>query len=533
MTSTHTIRRRSAPTAALVVAITAAAALALPAARASAAGQPPPEWAANAGAWPAHNYDLANTRATTQTPINSQTVSRLKVKWTFAFKGASGFGAFASTPISLNGTVYLQDLNSNVYALDRTTGQVKWQHLFNKPSVGPNGVAFGDGRIYGATSTDAFALDAQTGTTLWTRKLTRNTHEGVDMTPQVFDGTVLLSTVPGNISNFYAGHGDGIVWALDAATGQVKWKFNTISDGAKLFGNPEINSGGGLWYPPSVDSQGRVFISVANPAPLYGTKKFPNGSSRPGPNLYTNSLVALDGQTGKRLWFQQAVPHDVRDYDLMIPAIVATLPIGGVDTEVVMVAGKMGKAFAYRADNGRRLWTHSRRPAPQRHRTADAQGRDDLPRRLRRGRDADGLRRRQAVRAVARPRHPGERERPGDLDQRERERLQERSRWADRHRRSHRRGGLAAQAAVDGLRGGHGRQRRRLHQRLRRHDVRLRHPGPARRCGVRRRPPGSTPSPPIDGDTLLVGSAAAGFTKKPNSSSSPTRSRKQPRKEQP
>jgi alcohol dehydrogenase (cytochrome c) len=187
--------------------------------------------------------------------------------------------------------------------------------------------------------------------------LTRNAHEGVDMTPQVFDGTVLLSTVPGNISNFYAGNGDGIVWALDAATGQVKWKFNTISDGAKLFGNPKINSGGGLWYPPAVDSTGRVFISVANPAPLYGTKKFPNGSSRPGPNLYTNSLVALDGQTGKRLWFQQAVPHDVRDYDLMIPAIVTTLPIGGVGTEVVMVAGKMGKAFAYRADNGRRLWT--------------------------------------------------------------------------------------------------------------------------------------------------------------------------------
>src|SRR3954454_17745332 len=97
-----------------------------------AVGQPPPEWAANAGAWPSHNYDLSNTRATTQSPINSQTVSKLKVKWTFAFKGASAFGAFASTPISLNGTVYLQDLNSNVFALDRTTGRVKWQHSFDK-----------------------------------------------------------------------------------------------------------------------------------------------------------------------------------------------------------------------------------------------------------------------------------------------------------------------------------------------------------------------------------------------------------------
>jgi len=226
-------------------------------------GVPPPEWAENANAWPAHNYDLSNTRATTQTPINSQPVSKLKVKWRFAFKGASGFGAFASTPIDVNGTVYLQDLTSNVYALGRSTGKVKWQHAFNKPSVGPNGIAYGYGHIYGATGTNAFALDPQTGKLLWSRKLVRNNNEGIDMTPQLFDNTVLVSTVPGNVSSFYKGNGDGIVWALDAATGKPKWKFNTIADGAKLFGNPKINSGGGLWYPPSVDNQGRVFISVA------------------------------------------------------------------------------------------------------------------------------------------------------------------------------------------------------------------------------------------------------------------------------
>jgi outer membrane protein assembly factor BamB len=327
---------------------------------ASAVGQPPPEWAANAGAWPAHNHDLANTRATTQSPINSQTVSRLKVKWRFPFKGAGTFGVFSSTPISLNGTVYLQDLNSNVFALDRSTGKVKWEHAFNQPSVGPNGVAFGNGRLYGATETSAFALDPQTGKLLWTsQKLIRNSNEGIDMTPQLYDGTVLISTIPGNTKSFYKGNGDGIVWALDAATGKPKWTFNTVADGAKLFGNPKVNSGGGLWYPPAVDGQGRVFVSVANPGPLYGTKKFPNGSSRPGPDLYTSSLVALDGQTGKRLWVRQTVPHDVRDYDLQIPAILATLPIGGVQTEVALVAGKMGKVFAYRADDGKHLWTRS------------------------------------------------------------------------------------------------------------------------------------------------------------------------------
>jgi outer membrane protein assembly factor BamB len=360
--SSRQARRRIRPALAvagalLVLAVSAAVGLAASTRGVSGVGQAPPEWAANAGSWPAHNYDLANTRATTRTAINSANVSSLKVKWRFPLKGVSAFGAFASTPIVLDGTVYFQDLNSNVYAVDRNTGKLRWRHLFNKPSIGPNGIAYGWGRIYGATETNAFALDGKTGNLLWSRRLIRNGREGIDMAPQLYDNTVLFSTVPGNVNAFYEGGALGVVWALDAATGKPKWKFNTISDGARLWGNPRVNSGGGLWYPPAVDSQGRVFLSVANPAPFPGTKRYPNGSSRPGPNLYTDSLVALDGQTGKLLWYRQALPHDLRDYDLQIPAVVTQVPVHGVQTEVVLVAGKMGKVFAYRAGDGALLRT--------------------------------------------------------------------------------------------------------------------------------------------------------------------------------
>jgi len=326
---------------------------------AGAVGQPPPEWAANAGAWPAHNYNLSNTRSTTQTPINSQTVSKLKVKWRFKLPYIGQFGAYTSNPIVLNGVVYIEDPDSNVYALNRQTGAVMWKHLYKSvtPSGGPNGLALGYGLLFGATEGAAFALNPKNGAQMWMHKLIGNKFEGIDMTPQLYDGKVLISTIPGSSSNFYQGGAFGTVYSLNAKTGKTIWSFQTVKGGAKLFGNPKVNSGGGLWYPPSVDGQGRVFLSVANPAPLYGTPKFPNGSSRPGPDLYTDSLVALDGQTGKLLWFRQVIPHDLRDYDLQVDAITATVPIKGVQTEVELVAGKMGKVYAYRADNGQHLWT--------------------------------------------------------------------------------------------------------------------------------------------------------------------------------
>ena len=347
-----------APLVALVAAV-GGAATSLAAPGDEGAGAPPPELTAFASQWPAHNLDLANTRATTASAIDAANVAQLKPKWRLKLTGTGAFGAFSSTPIVLGDTVYLQDLSSDVYAINRASGVLRWKHRFKSPSIGPNGVAYGYGKLFGATETSAFALDPSDGHVLWSRKLTRNAKEGIDMTPVVYNGTVLVSTIPGNAKSFYAGNGDGIVWDLDAARGKTKWKFNTLATGGKLWGNPKVNSGGGLWYPPAVDSKGRVFLSVANPAPLYGTKKYPNGSSRPGKNLYTDSVVALNGQTGKLLWYQQIFPHDVRDYDVMIPAIVTTANLKGTETEVVLGATKGGKAFAFRADNGKRLWTLS------------------------------------------------------------------------------------------------------------------------------------------------------------------------------
>jgi outer membrane protein assembly factor BamB len=178
---------------------------AAPQSHAATVGNAPPEWAANTDAWPAHNYDLSNTRATTNTDINATNVSKLKPLWRFKLPYIGEFGAYASNPIVLDGVVYIEDPDSNVYALNQQTGKVMWKHLYKSPtpSGGPNGLALGYGLLFGATEGSAFALNPKTGKQLWMHKLTDNKNEGIDMAPQLYDGKVLISTIPGSATNFY------------------------------------------------------------------------------------------------------------------------------------------------------------------------------------------------------------------------------------------------------------------------------------------------------------------------------------------
>ena len=267
---------------------------------------------------PAPNYDWGNTRNVQGSNISSENVSELAEAWTVPITGAGTFGNYASTPIVLDGVVFTQDLTSNVKAIDLESGEVLWEKKYDSPSTGPNGVAVADGRVYGATQDSAFALDAASGDELWKVKLTRNKKEGIDMAPGVNGDLVYVSTVPGNPDGFYTGNGQGVVHALNAETGEKAWQFDTVPE--DLWGNKEVNSGGGLWHPPAFDDQGAMYFDVANPAPFLGTKELPWATSRPGNNEHTNSLVKLDAATGEEKWKNQVLPHDLYDWDLHLLA---------------------------------------------------------------------------------------------------------------------------------------------------------------------------------------------------------------------
>ncbi len=297
------------------------------------------------------NTDTSNTRYVGG-PIDSANVSQLGVAWTLPLTAKSEYGSYSSAPIVANGVVYSQDLESNVQAVSLKTGKVIWTKTFNSPDQGPNGLVVQGGRVFGATTNAAFALNEKTGEQLWSVTLARNEHEGIDMAPGYHEGIVYVSTVPGSTTQFYEGEGVGVLWALQASTGKKLWHFNTVPEDLWSSEHIDINSGGGLWYSPAFDEQGNMYIGTGNPAPFPGTSQYPWGSSRPGPDLYTDSIVKLNATTGKLEWYYQLTPHDLYDHDLQDPPILAS--VGG--RKVVIAAGKAGIVIALDAETGKLLW---------------------------------------------------------------------------------------------------------------------------------------------------------------------------------
>ena len=353
------------------------------------------------------------------------------------------------------------------------------------------------------------------------------------MTPQLFDNTVLISTVPGQHLELLQGQRRRHRLGARRRDRQAEVEVQHHLRRRQALRQPEDQQRRRSLV-PAAGRQPAGASSSPSPTRRRCTGRrssrtapaAPARISTPTRSSPSTARPASGCGSGRR------VRHDVRDYDLMIPAIVTTLPI--------QRRRHRGRARRRQDGQGVRLPRRQRQAAVdalRRQAPATTPGRcrarsiDDLPRRLRRGRDADGASptagsscrgstwRIRASATGLRTRSPGH------------ERLHEGPRRPDRHRRRHRRGGLAAQAAVDGLRCGHRRERRRLHQRLRGHALRLRHPDrqdaldgedarrdqllPRRRRRHAARRRRGTPGSP----------------RSRSSSSSPTRSRKQPAKE--
>ncbi len=334
----------------------------VPAAGSGTAFDIPPEVAGHAAEWPLANHDYANTRAAEGSTITAANVASLGLAWTSPLKGTSEWGGGTGNPIVSDGIVYFQDMGANTYAVDLKTGQLLWETQYKNQIFGPSGPGIGYGRVFIVSRIDRYsALDIQTGREVW-QHVTGTQNPTGAFQPYVFDRQVYVtmqaaSSGRGEITfDSYKGGSSGVAFLLDPETGQPGWRWQAVEEG--FWGRPDVNSGGGLWFPPAIDTErGVTYWGTGNPSPVPGLKGLPNGASRPGPNLYTNSLVALDHRTGELLWYNQVKPHDLFNLDFQVSPMLATVNIGGSEQPIVIGSGKLGAVYGFDRDTGETLWS--------------------------------------------------------------------------------------------------------------------------------------------------------------------------------
>jgi alcohol dehydrogenase (cytochrome c) len=326
-----------------------------------------------ASTWSRPNANIYNTRAVTS-KIDASNVSQLRQAWTLPITAkltptqvpiaTSEYAA--NTPIfGPNGTVYFQDIDYSVYAINSTTGKLEWKRPYGLASEGPNGVTLVDGVIYGTTPTFAFALQASTGKQLWrSRQLiptvaqaeaslklappwkdsnlagVKPNGQGLNDPPQVANGKVFVST-SGDATGGHA-------YALNAKTGKVLWSFveTKVPSTRGLGGSLGT---GGSWGAPAVAPNGTVYLGTGN-----GYQAATSAIKHPAQLLYDDSTVALDPNTGAVKWYYQATPDDFYDWDMQISPIYVPSGVHGEPT--VLDGSKDGQVYAMNANTGRLFW---------------------------------------------------------------------------------------------------------------------------------------------------------------------------------
>jgi len=272
--------------------------------------------------WVTYNGPLGGDRYSPLTQITVANVGQLKQRCAFDAPEAVNF---QSGIVAVNGVLYFTLFN-HTYAVDATTCQQKWTHVRPEPDtflMVNRGVAYSDGRLFrGTGDAHVLAIDAADGQQLWDVSIgDPKKGESVPMAPIASNGLVFVGNAGGD--NFGV---IGRIYALDAASGTVVWQFNTVPDsGPALATWPKASpknppSGGATWTSYALDeSNGILYVPAGNPAPDFAH------ALRPGENLYTNALLALDAKTGRLLAYVQPLKGDYHDWDLATaPALITT-----------------------------------------------------------------------------------------------------------------------------------------------------------------------------------------------------------------
>ena len=331
------------------------------------------------------NGNYSQTRYHPATQINLENVGDLRPAWIFQTEIVD---TMETSPIVVNGVMYVTTSFNHVYALNAETGEQLWHHKHKMGPIttyccGPNnrGVAvYGDMVYMGTLDAKLVALDAANGSVVWESQIADpELGYSETMAPSAVDGKILIGTNGGEYGI------RGFVKAFDATSGDLLWTFHTTPENSvgvwathdatgrdmlrdikaekkalKKLGDPYKTLGGGVWQNPSVDAANdRIYFVAGNPSPDL------DGSIRPGDNLYTNSLISTTLSTGEYVCHFQYIAHDVWDLDAVSPTVITdVVDNNGNVVKGILHGGKTGHIYVHNADDCS-LIRHSEAMVPQ------------------------------------------------------------------------------------------------------------------------------------------------------------------------
>lgn len=316
-----------------------------------------PDRIENAGAepenWLTYSGSYSSWRHSGLDEVTTENVTDLRLAWVLQMDTAEPF--VETTPIVVDGAMFLTTPDGNVIAADTRTGNILWRYHSATPADVPvccgfnnRGVAVVRDRvIIGTLDTRVVALDARTGEVRW-QTTAADYRKGYSMTgaPLAVGDKVIVGMAGGDYAT------RGFLDAYDVATGKRVWRFYTIpapgEPGSETWGNDAWKTGGGAtWVTGSYDPELRlVYWGVGNPAPDFF------GDARPGDNLYTNSVVALDVDTGKLRWHFQFTPHDEHDWDANQIPVLVDREFGGERRRLMLWGNRNGFYYVLDRETG-------------------------------------------------------------------------------------------------------------------------------------------------------------------------------------
>ena len=309
------------------------------------ADQEPQNWLTYSGTTLSHRHSLLNQ-------INAANVKNLELQWIYQ---ARSLEKFEATALVVDGVMYTVQAPNDVIALDAATGRVFWifSHApepWTKPCCGHvnRGLAIlGDTLFMATIDAHLIAIDAKNGRPLWdTTVADAKSGYALTLAPLVVKDKVIVGTAGGDYGI------RGFIAAYDVHTGKEVWRFYTIPEpGGSSWGGDSWQEGGGpVWITGSYDPALNLsYWGTGNPSPDY------DGDSRPGDNLYTDSVVALDPDTGKLKWYYQFSPHDEFDWDSTQVPVLADLNLSGSAAKVMLWANRNGFFYVLDRATGRFL----------------------------------------------------------------------------------------------------------------------------------------------------------------------------------